>query len=263
MFFGAIVELSIPAAIIAYYGRDGLRGLPGRARARWADPNYRFLTIVNFAPFGLTLAVGLVMQVKLDNYMLAGAWGLAPLWMIETIEPVASPSLARAATGLAAILSLGALAVSPLAPLYYTFASDPFGDRRLSQSDLGYQEPRQELAAAATQFWRSSTGLPLKYVAGSPRYSEAVAFYGRERASDFGQFDLYRCPWVTPEKIARDGLLAVCVATDDGCLAETQRWSVAGARATMMRVSRQIFGRTKDSESFLVTAIPPQSSGAR
>ncbi len=68
--FGAIVELSVPAAIIAYYDRDGLRDLPGRARARWADPTYRFLTILNFAPLGLTLAAGLVMQVKLDNYML-------------------------------------------------------------------------------------------------------------------------------------------------------------------------------------------------
>ena len=161
VFFGAIVELSVPAAIIAYYGRDGLRDLPGRARAHWADPKYRFLTILNFAPLGLTLAAGLVMQVKLDNYMLMGAWGLAPLWMIETIEPIASQSLARATTRLAVALSIGALAASPLTPLYYSFASDPSADRRLSQSDLRYWEPRQELAAVATQFWRSSTGLPL------------------------------------------------------------------------------------------------------
>ena len=260
VFFGTLVELSVPAAIVLYYGRDRLRDLPRRARARWADPTYRFLTILNFAPLGLTLAVGLAIQVKLDNYMLAGAWVLAPLWMIETIEPSASQSLARAATGLAAALSLGALAVSPLTPLYYTFTSDPGGDRRLSQSDLGYREPRQELAEAATQFWRSSTGLPLKYVAGSPRYSDGVAFYGPERASDFAQFDLYRSRWVTREKIARDGLLAVCVASDDDCLAETQRWSVAGARTTTMQVSRRIFGQTKSAESFVVTAIPPQSS---
>lgn len=262
VFFGVLVELSVPAAIIVYCGRDGLRDFPRRARARWADPAYRFLSILNFAPLGLTLAAGLVMQVKLDNYMLAGAWGLAPLWMIETIEPIAAGSLARTATWLAVALSLGALAVSPLKPLYQAFASQAREERRQSQADLDYRQPRQELAEAATRFWRDSTGLPLRYVAGSVPYDDAVVFYGPEHASAFTHFDLYTCPWVTPDKIAHNGLLAVCVANDDDCLAETRRWSNAGARVTAMRLSRQILGQIKYTESFVVSAIPPRPSSA-
>ena len=79
--------------------------------------------------------------------------------------------------------------------------------------------PQIELARAATQVWREHTGLPLVYVAGENLYPGAVAFYSPDRPHSFIHFDRGQAPWVTPQRLAQHGLLAVCQSDDADCLA--------------------------------------------
>ena len=86
-----------------------------------------------------------------------------------------------------------------------------------------------------------------------------VAFYSKERPHSFGGFDDYRHPWVTPEKISRNGLLSVCVAGDEHCLAATERFMTPGAKRTEMTLSHRFLGHEAPAVRFIVTAIPPAS----
>ena len=246
--FGSLAALAAPIALTAFISRRGLKAAGRRFAERWRDRRYRELTILAFLPLALSLAAGLIMQVKLATVMLIGAFPLAPLWMIETLPPDDPRRLARLSLRLAAALSLGALAASPLVALWGTWGS----------KDPKYLEPRRELAEAATRFWRQTTALPLKYVAGTPYYDDAVVFYSAERPHAFSGFDLYRNRWVSPEKIAAAGLLSVCIADDAHCRDETQRYTNDGAREVRLTLTHDLLGHQGRPYTFVVTAIPPR-----
>ena len=55
---------------------------------------------------------------------------------------------------------------------------------------------------------------------GSAWYENAIAFYSPDRPHVFTYFDYARNLWVTPEKLAKYGLLSLCVSDDRTCLAE-------------------------------------------
>jgi len=242
-FFGSLAALAAPMALTALFARLS----PPALRALWRDARYRELTILALAPLALSLAAGLIMQVKLATVMLIGAFPLAPLWMIETLPPAAPGRQARLALRLAVALSLAALLASPGVALWGAWGS----------KNPQYREPRQELAAAATRFWQATTGLPLRYVAGTPPFDDSLVFYSTERPHAFSGFDLYRNRWVTPEKIAASGLLSVCVASDDHCREETRIYANPRSSAIQLTLTHDFFGRVGPPYTFVVTAIPP------
>ena len=141
--------------------------------------------------------------------MLIATFPLAPLLAIEATGARNVERLAALAVKLAAALSLAALAASPAVAVARAWISR-------DQNDV---EPRQELAIAATLFWREATGRPLAYVGGARFYDNGVVFYSADRPHGFVGFDEFRNQWVTPERLAEGGLLSVCVKDDAACLA--------------------------------------------
>ena len=247
--FGSLAALAAPIVLTAIFS-----ALPAKAWAkgpatRWRDARYRELTILAFLPLALSLAAGLILQVKLATVMLIGAFPLAPLWLIETLPPVDPRRLARLSLRLAIALSVGSLLASPFVALGSAW----------SAKDVKYVEPRQELADASTRFWQQATHLPLLYVAGTPYFDDAVVFYSAERPHAFSGFDLYRSRWVTPEKIAAAGLLSVCVADDAHCRDETRRYAGAALAPTVtLTLAHGFLGVDGRPYTFVVTAIPPR-----
>jgi 4-amino-4-deoxy-L-arabinose transferase-like glycosyltransferase len=247
-FFGSLAALAAPIALAAIFSKLPPKAWAEGAAKRWRDPRYRELTILALLPFALSLAAGLILQVKLATVMLIGAFPLAPLWLIETLPPADPRHLARLSLRLAAALSFGALLASPLVAFWGVWGS----------KDVKFLEPRQELADAATRFWRETTKAPLLYVAGTPYFDDAVAFYSAERPHAFSGFDLYRSRWVTTEKIAAAGLLSVCLADDAHCREETQQYINASARAEKLMLTHSFLGVAGPAYTFVVTAIPPR-----
>jgi hypothetical protein len=145
-------------------------------------------------------------------------------------------------------LSIAALIASPFVALWGAWDTH----------DPRYIEPRRELAETATRFWRQSTGRPLLYVAGTPYFDDAVAFYSAERPHAFSGFDLDRSRWVTPEKIAASGLLTVCLAADVPCREETLRYGSGRGRKVTLTLAHGFLGREGPIYTFVVTAIPPR-----
>jgi len=246
--FGDLADLAAPIALVAWFGAGKLRDRPRRIAQRWREPRFRELTILAFAPLALALAAALVMQVKLAAVMLIGAFPLAPLWFLQSAEPADPRLFTRVTMRLAAALMIGALAVAPGLAYWNAWRYD----------NPRYVNPQREIAAAATEFWRETTGLPLVYVAGTRFYDDATAFYGADKAHGFTGFERERCPWVTPEKLAASGLLAVCVSHDAHCLDEAERYGNRKAKRTEITVAHTALGHTWPAENFTVIAIPPQ-----
>lgn len=82
-------------------------------------------------------------------------------------------------------------------------------------------EPRAELGREVTRLWREAAGgRRLDLVAGTFDLTNDVAFYSPDAPSMLIEYDRLKSPWVTPERIARDGIAVICRVEDAVC-AET------------------------------------------
>jgi 4-amino-4-deoxy-L-arabinose transferase-like glycosyltransferase len=89
-------------------------------------------------------------------------------------------------------------------------------------------EPRAELAAAAREAWRQRSGTPLRIVGGGSAESGSVAFYGDDAVHWWHAARPEATPWISPERLARDGALLVCRDGDADCRGLAARVGASG-----------------------------------
>jgi hypothetical protein len=145
-------------------------------------------------------------------------------------------------------VTLGALALSPVIALERIYLSARGMDAK----------PYQEVAIEATRLWHDQTSLSLTYVAGSNWYENEITFYSPDRPHAFVHFDYSRNLWVSPEAIARRGLLSVCVNDDEVCLSTTTEFTTPQTRRTELSLAHAFWGHVANPVHFVVTVIPPR-----
>jgi Dolichyl-phosphate-mannose-protein mannosyltransferase len=212
-------------------------------------PMFRVLATLALAPLVLTLVSALVLRNPLTDEMIVGIFPLLPLLVIELLGRGPVERLARLSLCLAAALMLGAAALSPAVAAIRTWYS-PVAMKVM---------PFEEIALEATRIWHQQTGRPVGFVAGSPWYEDATAFYSPDRPSVFTYFDFDRTLWVTPERLRQRGLLSICLATDSVCLARTARFVTPDTTQTRVTVAHSFWGHAARQAEFVVTVIPPDS----
>jgi Dolichyl-phosphate-mannose-protein mannosyltransferase len=212
-------------------------------------PELGVIAILALAPLVLTLVSGLALRTRTTPEMTIGTFTLLPLLTIEVFGARGIERLCRISARMAGALTLGALAVSPAIALARTY---------LSSGAMGIP-PYQEVAVQATKFWHERTSLPLLYVGGTDWYENAVAFYSPDRPHTFVHFAYARNLWVTPEALAKHGLLSVCVSTDRICLAETAAFVTPDTSRQELSLAHAFWGHVAKPVAFVVTAIPPRN----
>ncbi|HYA73026.1 MAG TPA: glycosyltransferase family 39 protein [Roseiarcus sp.] len=247
-FFGALAQNAVVFAVVAFVARARPSQAMATIPALWADPRFRQMTILATAPLILTVLAALALRVKVSTNMLIGTFSLMPLLAMEIAGSRRLWRLRAAAAGLAAALSLGALAASPAVAWAEAWLSNDGDD----------VQPRKELAAAATRLWREKTGTPLAYVGGTQLYENAVPFYSPDRPHGFVHFDFFRNRWVTPQALAEKGVLSVCVRDDSDCLASTAALATPQATHAEITLAHDFWGHKGKAVSFVVTVIPPR-----
>ena len=213
-----------------------------------SDRSLRILATLTLAPLVLTILSALVLRNPITPEMTIGTFPLLPLLMIELSGVRNIDRLYQISVRLAAVVTLGALVLSPVVAYARTFV----------WADARNVPPYREVAIEATRIWHDRTSLPLAYVAGSYWYENAVAFYSPDRPSAFAFFDYSRNLWVTPEALARKGLLSVCVSDDIFCLTATARFVTPGSTRTELSLSHVFWGQVAKPVHFVVTVIPPR-----
>jgi 4-amino-4-deoxy-L-arabinose transferase-like glycosyltransferase len=243
---GALAMNAGPVVVVGWAAWTSRRNSVA-ASAR--DPaTLRVLATLALAPLALTIVTALVLRNPITSEMTVGIFPLLPLLLIDIAGVSDVDPLYRVSVRLAAALTFGALAVSPLEAYARTYWS----------SNAMNVLPFQEVATEATRLWHEKTSTPLAYVAGSDWYENATAFYSPDRPSVFVHFDYSMNLWVTPETLARRGLLSVCVSTDGKCLAATARFVTPGTTRTELSLSHVFWSHVARPVQFVVTMIPPR-----
>jgi hypothetical protein len=248
-FFGALAMNLGVVLLVALIAWTSPRDESDRFIRTTQRPELRVLAILALAPLLLTIVSGLALRTRITPEMTIGTFALLPLLAIEAFGARGVDRLCRISVRLAGALTLGALVLSPVIALARTY---------LSPSAMGVP-PYQEVAIQATKFWHDRTSLPLLYIGGSDWYENAIAFYGPDRPHTFVHFDFARNLWVTPEALARHGLLSVCVSTDRFCLTQTAALATPETAREELSLVHTFWGHVAKPVQFVVTAIPPRN----
>lgn len=158
-------------------------------------------------PFVATCLLGVWKWAKLSSQ-----WGFPLMypasWLLVSAPGVEERRLRLDRAALLLVLAWGAIVVT--APVV--------GVGGVLAGAKVHVEPRAELGREVTRIWReASGGRALDVVAGTFDLSNDVAFYSPDAPSMLIDFDRLKSPWVTPERMAANGVAVVCRLDDAVC----------------------------------------------
>lgn len=105
-------------------------------------------------------------------------------------------------------LSIAAVCIALIAPLCY--AAIVLAGPYPKDTPMRANWPQAEIAARMSDIWRRETGgAPLRIVGGSGWVSDLIALTDPDKPSVYSGPQPAGAPWVTPERIEREGLLIV------------------------------------------------------
>ena len=245
---GAIGYVAAPVAVYLLAVRPGRRVL---ARAFWpADPELRMLVVLLAVPLLLPPLSAPFLGVKLTPLWTMQAWFLLPIILLA---PKAVILPRRAAVAVALFVLVITAAVTAVAPGLAWL-------NHLKENENGsayFRLTSEEITTA----WRRLTGTPLRIVLGDPNFAAAASFYSPDHPDFVPGFDLWRAPWVTEERMQREGFAVVCRADDAQCAAAALR-HVAGNPLTQRReieVPNRYLGHTSATKRFHILIVPPRA----
>jgi hypothetical protein len=159
----------------------------------------RFLVIVGLGPLLITALIALTHGTE-------DMWGAPMLNLVGLLAML--PLRRRLAVANLRRLGAAALVLTIAVPLIY-------GGSYLVRFELGAGHPPRPLwpQAAITrrmqEIWRNATQAPLRIVGGSPWLAGLVALTAEDRPTIYANFDRVASPWITDERLAREGALVV------------------------------------------------------
>ncbi len=184
--------------------------------------------------------------VELTPLWTMQAWFLLPIILLAPQTAVVPRSRAVAIAALVIAIAALALVAAPVVAWRKHVNGTKHGE--------AYYRP---ISDEITREWRRHTDRPLTIVMGD--LAEAVTFYGPGHPDSVRRFSLDFAPWVTPERLVREGYAIVC--SEPTCTGLAARLAAAEPRAIRREVelSRRYLGRQGPGARFVVVIMPPSA----
>jgi hypothetical protein len=189
-----------------------------------ADPDRRMLIVLLVVPLILPLALSPMSGIKFTPLWSMPGWFLLPIVLLAPREAVVRRINAIYVALSVLFLSLTVLAASPLV------AWARFVQNEGQPGRAHYAAVSEEL----TETWRRNVQRPLKVVTGQFDLANAAAFYSSDHPHAWIFGDRRLSPWLTEDRLDRDGWAGICPATDKGCIAQME--AAAGDADDVIRV---------------------------
>jgi 4-amino-4-deoxy-L-arabinose transferase-like glycosyltransferase len=243
---GGVAYMLLPFAVYFLAVRPDLDTLE---RALWpADPQLRMLAVLLWVPLLLPALTAPLMKTELVPLWTMQGWFLLPILLLA---PVSATLPRRAAVRVALGVLVMSLAVLLAAPALAWM-------RHVQGTNEGraYFRP---LSNEVTRLWHETTGRRLAIVAGDPDLAAAATFYSADRPDYIPGFNLALAPWVTEQRLDREGWVAVCRASDHGCAnaVEPRIAARTDARRVEVEIVPRYLGTAGEPRQFLIIMVPP------
>lgn len=231
------LQLAVLAAV-----RFGWKDKVPETSYKGIDKYLPFLSLMGVLPFLLTFFVGLGGYRIMPNYVIP-IFSLTPFLMMIylRVNPERIVRICRACYGAIVVACLIA------APFLQTVPSvEPL-------------QPREELYKVAIDEWNKVTKAPLRIVGGTQPYTEAVAFYDPQGVSEFSELNYAHAPWITKDRIEREGLLILCRSDYPECNEKASSFATPQSTSVRVLITPQRHGYIGREMPFTIVIIPPVS----
>lgn len=198
----AFLQAAPIALVLALAGVIGRVHLSG-ATVRRAGAKSSFLMLMALGPPALSILMALVGGAGLRISWLAPAFPLLAILAIAQFE-------ARLDDQVMKRLGAIALTIAVTLPLAYAIVAPRVANMG-SSIPLRVDWPQKEIANTLSAAWTAETGKPLKIVAGASWIAGLVGIDHPDRPSILTEGELKFSPWITPERLRREGALAVWI----------------------------------------------------
>jgi 4-amino-4-deoxy-L-arabinose transferase-like glycosyltransferase len=248
---GAIGYVAVPC--VAYV----LATRPSPAAVRQAlwpdDPDRRMLVILLLAPLLLPALTAPILKVDLTPLWTMAAWYLLPIVLLAPNTVILTRGALTTVAATVLIVTVIILAYAPVQA--WKYHSRGINDSR------GYSHT---LADTVTREWHARFGSPLTITLGDIPLTTAVSFYSADHPDAVHGFNLVTAPWVTPERMAREGFAVLCPAKEPFCVGLAQQLTAGYPSAQRIDVTLEnvFFGDRALPAPFVLYLIPPQAGGA-
>jgi 4-amino-4-deoxy-L-arabinose transferase-like glycosyltransferase len=214
---------------------------------RMLAPDRTWIVILALGPFVITVLLGIAGYVKTAVNFLIPAFFMLPIVAVLILAPHVPPAaVRRAGRGVGAFLAAALLLAAPIA----------YGSSYLQIK--GTSDVSAIAARDAARQWHAAFGRPVMIAAGTEKYSLAQPFYGPDRPAEFTHFAFAEAPWITPDRIRREGLLAICVRDDAGCLSAARSYGHAGTREVTASIRHGFAGLQGLTHDLIYVMTPPR-----
>jgi hypothetical protein len=185
-------------------------------------------------------------------------WSM-PVWPLLPAAMLSSPALSVSRQALARVIAL-AIAF-PIVAVLIAPAIALIIHRNGSAGSAAYYRP---LARAVQRDWNAVTDRPLAYVGGDGNLAYGVTFYLARPATAYPDFNPILAPWVRREALTRDGVVLVCSAEDDGCVARIKAYAANAQnfRINQSTLADRFWGSDGTPARFVIVVVPPQTAVA-
>jgi 4-amino-4-deoxy-L-arabinose transferase-like glycosyltransferase len=201
--------VAILCAALAYAAYPKLRPL---AEAVWPrDPDRRMLAVILAVEFFLPVMTAPWFGAVLTPLWTIQEWFLLPILLLSSSGVVVSRARIAHVGYLVAAATLAVLLASP-AVAWVRFFQDPTDER------LYYRDVSEEV----TDLWHQAAGRRLPIVTGGLNIVSALNFYSSDQPDAAHFYPFAPEPWITKERMAREGWAMVCDNTDTGCVARAR-----------------------------------------
>ena len=198
------------------------------------DPRVvRFLALLTLGPIALSVLLALLGRVGAK-----GMWG-APMLNLAGLLAVAlvADRLPRSALRRLAVCAAALLVLLPAGYVAFMLVWAPATGRLKKQ-----HWPQAEISTRLQARWASATGKPLLIVAGEPWVAGAVGLGPGASPSILTNGSLAQAPWISPERLKRDGALVV--------------WQEDARRFKPPAIDALVAGRPVGEERFVPRWLP-------
>jgi hypothetical protein len=210
----------------------------------WPHDDQRRLAAKAFAlPLLLPALASAVFGLLLTPLWTLPNWSLLPVVLLSSPKVEVTRHALRAGLAVASLLTLGALALSPLIAVLLHLYAQPRGEQYAAT-----------VASKTLEQWQQTTNRPLRFVAGDIALGISIAYYLDERTRYIG-ID----PLRARDLFAFRGGIFVCPADDPRCLVAGEHAAdgLPAARHLEITAMRPLFGIPGPTLRYVLTMVPP------
>ena len=100
--------------------------------------------------------------------------------------------------------------------------------------------------------------MAFRIATGTEAFSLALPFYSPDSPDEFTHYSLAQAPWITPERIAREGILYACMAKDLSCLEAARTYATTQAIQSSLTFQNTFWGLRGPVIEIVLIMTPPR-----